>query len=103
VEHQLNGHEDGDNIAPQQESQDAQREQNRTEDQVPGRRNSAAKDPAVSIDLLRASTMAQNGDQNQDAGHFKGEQVYGEKALADLRAAALECAENYWADGGITF
>ena len=76
VEHQLDGHEHSNDVAAEQESGDAEREQNRAQDQIPGERN-ALRDGNVAalVDLLaRQHDGAQNRDQDQDAGDFKGQQ-----------------------------
>ena len=75
---------------------DAEREQNRAQDQIPGERRGFGKRKRRHlVDLLSGEhDRADDRDQDQHAGDFKRQQVVGEKLLADLlRVAVRERAE----------
>ena len=77
VEHQLDGHENRDDVALEHERDDAQPEQNGAQHQIIGNRERR------SFVLLRQNQRAQNGDQNQDGSRFKREQILLEKHASD--------------------
>ena len=70
VEHQLDGHENGDDVAPINKARHSQPEQNGAENQVPSGRYRVVHH----LNLLpRKHDRAQNSDQDENRGDFKGQ------------------------------
>src|SRR5579885_118019 len=92
VQHQLNRHEHGDDIAPEQETGHTQREQHRAERQKP--RNGYFRHL---VDFLSGEhDRAQNGDQDQQRRHFKGQQIRRKQRFADcLRGPPGEASKTH--------
>ena len=78
VEHELDRHEDRNNIALDQKRGDTDAEQDGAEDEVVSDRNHG------SVLLSGQRYRAQNGDQNQDRRDFKGQEQVFEKDAAEV-------------------
>src|SRR5579884_1799525 len=96
VEHQLDGHEDGDDVAAEEEAGNAEAEENGAEDEIPVHRHAAAGGHLIEL-LPREYDGAENSDQDEDRGDFERQQILREEAVADVvrRAFCAAAAEHH--------
>ena len=78
VEHQLDGHEDGDDVALDEKGGDADREEDGAEDEVVG------DGTPRSVLLSRQRDSAEDSDEDEDRGDFKGQQQIVEEHAAEV-------------------
>ncbi len=76
VEHQLNGHEDGDDVALDEKGGDADGEEDGGEDEVVG--DGDLSGHALLL-LSREDDGAEDGDEDEDGRDLKGQQECGEE------------------------
>ena len=98
IEHQLNRHEDGDQVALDQKSDDAKAKQHGAQKQIPGERDflcergalcviTCSVVPCVSVAVAGQSNGAQNGDENQNRRDFKRQQQFVKQDAAQIFSA----------------
>ena len=96
VEHELDGHEDRDEIALDEEADDAEAEEDGAKEQIPGQAglperrgalDSFGRLPSFCIAFAGERNGAENGDEDQDRCDFEGQQQLGEQTA--LRSAVL--------------
>ena len=98
IEHELNGHEDSDEIALDEKADDAEREKRGAEKQIPGERDVVLKKVhfvgrPFSVAGAGESDGAEDGDEDEHRSDFKGQKQFVEEHLAedDKIRAVLGC------------
>ena len=85
VEHQLDGHEHGDDVLAEQEAGNAQRKQDRGQQQIPGQRDRGRDAKACDqISFLASTTAPMIAIRIRNDVTSNGQQVVGEQRASDL-------------------
>ena len=89
VEHELNGHEDGDEIALDEKADDAERKEHGAQKQIPGERNVVLKEahfvgrPFSDWPATGEGDGAEDGDEDEHRCDFKRQKQLVEEHLAE--------------------